>query len=141
MSTTIIVQTNLISSTLSLNICMMCTNNTTNLTPHEHSHVTMQADFADVKALASRLIAAIHTDEVEKKLLSWKESRPQIFDNICLYSEVCYILSLSSVRVAAQRFLHDLFSDCQFQKLRKRRRQVDSLTEEDDDSFDTSTSS
>ncbi|CAF3513585.1 unnamed protein product [Rotaria sp. Silwood1] len=141
MSTTIIVPTNSILSTLSLNICMMCTNNTTNLTPHEHSHVTMQADFADVKSLASRLIAAIHTDEVEKKLLSWKESRPQIFDNICLYSEVCYILSLSSVRVAAQRFLHDLFSDCQFQKLRKRRRQVDSLTEEDDDSVDTSTSS
>lgn len=95
---------------------MMCTN-TTN-TPHENPHITMQTDFADIKALASRLIAAIHTDEVEKKLLSWKESRPKIFDNICLYSEICYILSLSSVRVAAQRFLHDLFSDCQFEKVR-----------------------
>ncbi|CAF4577003.1 unnamed protein product, partial [Rotaria magnacalcarata] len=51
-------------------------------------------------------------------------------------------LTLSSVRVSAQRFLHDLFSDCQFEKLRKRRRQVDVLREEeDDDSLDTSTSS
>lgn len=49
---------------------------------------------------------------------SWKESRPQIFDNICLYSEICYILSLSSVRIPAQRFLHDLFSDCQFHKVK-----------------------
>ncbi|CAF4205007.1 unnamed protein product [Rotaria sp. Silwood2] len=141
-STTIIVPINPISSTPTLNICMMCSNNITNITPHENSHINMQADFADVKSLASRLIAAIHTDEVEKKLLSWKESRPQIFDNICLYSEVCYILSLSSVRVPAQRFLHDLFSDCQFQKLRKRRRQIDTLLEEDDDdSMDASTSS
>ncbi|CAF0773989.1 unnamed protein product [Rotaria sordida] len=141
--TTILVPTNPISSTLSLNICMMCSNNTTYLTPHENPHINMQADFTDVKSLASRLIAAIHTEEVEKKLLSWKESRPQIFDNICLYSEVCYILSLSSVRIAAQRFLHDLFSDCQFQKLRKRRHQIDSLPEEedDDDSLDTSASS
>ncbi|CAF3889115.1 unnamed protein product [Rotaria magnacalcarata] len=142
MSTTIIVPTNPMPSTPSLNICMMCINNTTSLTPHENPHITMQADFDDVKSLASRLIAAIHTDEVEKKLLSWKESRPRIFDNICLYSEICYILTLSSVRVSAQRFLHDLFSDCQFEKLRKRRRQVDVLREEeDDDSLDTSTSS
>jgi hypothetical protein len=111
----------------------MCVNSPTSVTPHENPHITMQTDFADVKSLASRLIAAIHSDEVEKKLLrledlvlnfksnkfvsSWKESRPQIFDNICLYSEVCYILTLSSVRVPAQRFLHDLFSDCQFQRV------------------------
>lgn len=48
---------------------------------------------------------------------SWKESHPQIFDNICLYSEICHLLSKSSVRINAQRFLHDLFSDCQFQKV------------------------
>ncbi|CAF3250618.1 unnamed protein product [Rotaria socialis] len=142
MPTTIIVPTNPMPSTPSLNICMMCINNTTSLTSHENPHISMQADFDDVKSLASRLIAAIHTDEVEKKLLSWKESRPRIFDNVCLYSEICYILTLSSVRVSAQRFLHDLFSDCQFEKLRKRRRQVDVLREEeDDDSLDTSTSS
>ncbi|UJR34086.1 hypothetical protein I4U23_021496 [Adineta vaga] len=137
--TSIIVPTNQLSS---LHICMMCTNNSTNSTPHENPHTTMQTDFVDVKSLASRLIAAIHSDEVEKKLLSWKESRPQIFDNICLYSEICYILTMSSVRIPAQRFLHDLFSDCQFQKLRKHRRHVDTLIEEDDeDDIDTSTSS
>jgi len=141
-TTSLFVPTNSSPSTLassSSNICMMCTN-TTN-TPHENPHITMQTDFADIKALASRLIAAIHTDEVEKKLLSWKESRPKIFDNICLYSEICYILSLSSVRVAAQRFLHDLFSDCQFEKLRNRRKNIGILLEEDDEEFDSSCSS
>ncbi|CAF1247552.1 unnamed protein product [Adineta steineri] len=149
-ATTITISTN---QTTSLNICMMCMRNPTNSTSHENPHITVQTDFADVKSLASRLIAAIHADEVEKKLLSWKESRPQIFDNICLYSEICYILTMSSVRVPAQRFLHDLFSDCQFQKLRKRRHHADVLVEhdaeeeeeeEDDDDeeeLDTSTSS
>ncbi len=51
----------------------MCVNNPTSFTPHEHLHITMQTDFSDVKALASRLIAAIHSDEVEKKLLRFDE--------------------------------------------------------------------
>lgn len=69
-TTTLVVPTNPTSSSSaasSLNICMMCTNTST--TPHENLHITMQADFADIKALASRLIAGIHADEVEKKLL------------------------------------------------------------------------
>lgn len=118
--------------TPSINICMMCKNrNDGNV--HEDANLVDQTDFCDVKALASRLIVGIHVDEIEKKLLSWKESRPQIFDNICLYSEICYILSMSNVRINAQRFLHDLFSDCHFQKLRNRYRQTDGIREEDDD--------
>jgi hypothetical protein len=50
---------------------MMCINNPTSFTPHENPHITMQTDFADVKSLASRLIAAIHADEIEKKLLGF----------------------------------------------------------------------
>ena len=66
MSTAVLVPTNQTSSTSSLNICMMCVNNSTS---HENSYLTTQTDFADIKSLASRLIVAIHTDEVEKKLL------------------------------------------------------------------------
>jgi len=69
MSTTIIVPANQTSSPPTLNVCMMCVNNPTNFTPHENPHITVQTDFADVKSLASRLIAAIHADEIEKKLL------------------------------------------------------------------------
>jgi hypothetical protein len=68
-STVLITPSNQTSSIPSLNICMMCVNNSTNFTPHENPHITMQTDFTDVKSLASRLIAAIHSDEVEKKLL------------------------------------------------------------------------
>lgn len=48
---------------------MMCVTNSTSFTAHENPHITMQTDFVDVRALASRLIAAIHADEIEKKLL------------------------------------------------------------------------
>jgi hypothetical protein len=48
---------------------MMCIYNPSNLTPHENLHTSIQTDFAEVKSLASRLIAAIHADEIEKKLL------------------------------------------------------------------------
>jgi hypothetical protein len=68
-STNIIVPPNQIPS---LNICMMCVNNPPSVTPHENPHITMQTDFVDVKSLASRLIAAIHSDEVEKKLLRFE---------------------------------------------------------------------
>jgi hypothetical protein len=68
-STVLITPSNQTSSIPSLNICMMCVNNSTNFTPHENPHIPMQTDFTDVKSLASRLIAAIHSDEVEKKLL------------------------------------------------------------------------
>jgi hypothetical protein len=73
MVSTVYVPTNQTSSIPSLNICMMCTNNSTSLTPHENPHISMQTDFADVKSLASRLIVAIHADEVEKKLLRFDE--------------------------------------------------------------------
>ena len=66
-SATLLVPTNRNSSASPSNICMMCTNAFS--TPHENPHITMQTDFADIRALASRLIAAIHADEVEKKLL------------------------------------------------------------------------
>ena len=66
MSAAIFVSTNQTSSALPLNVCMMCNNSSTS---HENPYLTMQTDFANIRALASRLIVSIHTDEVEKKLL------------------------------------------------------------------------
>ncbi|CAF1397648.1 unnamed protein product [Adineta ricciae] len=115
-------------TTVTTPICMMC-----NSSSHEDPKTAMQKDFINIKSLSSRLIVSIHSEEVEKQLLSLKESDPYMFDNICLYSEVCHILSLSNVRIAAQRFLHDLFSDCHFEKLRKRQHKVEILQEEEDE--------
>ncbi|CAF1119278.1 unnamed protein product, partial [Didymodactylos carnosus] len=117
-------------------VCMVCTNS-----PHDDINISSQFGFNEIKSLASRMIAGIHIEEVEKKLLSWKESSPLIFDDICLYSEICRILSSSSVRVTAQRFLHDLFSDCQFQNFRQRRlhqhsETIEEIDDDDDDDDD-----
>lgn len=71
-STNIIVPSNLNPPVPpTLNICMMCVTNSASVTPHEDPHLTMQTDFVEIKSLASRLIAAIHADEVEKKLLGY----------------------------------------------------------------------
>jgi len=71
------------------NVCMMCVTNSTNLIPHENPHITMQTDFVDVKALASRLIAAIHADEIEKKLLRFVFFN---FENIQLTFSFCFLV-------------------------------------------------
>jgi len=49
----------------------------------------MQTDFVDVKALASRLIAAIHADEIEKKLLRFVFFN---FENIQLTFSFCFLV-------------------------------------------------
>jgi hypothetical protein len=56
------------SSTLSLKICMICTNND-NGTSHFDPAIATQTGFSDIKSLASRLIVGFHSDEIEKKLL------------------------------------------------------------------------
>ncbi len=67
--TTITLPTNQnLSTSSTINICMMCKNNL-NGTAHEDSQITTQTDFSDIKSLASRLIVGIHADEIEKKLL------------------------------------------------------------------------
>ncbi|CAF3559369.1 unnamed protein product [Rotaria sordida] len=117
---------------LNINICMMC-RNPTNETSHDILTITEQKYFAQIKSLSSRLMVNIHSDQIEKQLLSWKESHPEMFDNICLYSEICHLFTLSCVRIAAQRFLHDLFFDCQFEKFRQcYHSKDDTLLEEDD---------
>ena len=115
-----------------MNVCMMCLD-PTNGTAHENEKLGSQKEFIRVKFLASRLLVNIHTEEIERELLGCVEFLPTnrnqssllsfqvettfsgLFDNICLYSEICYLFTLSKVRIGTQRFLHDLFSDCQFQ--------------------------
>ncbi|NXW51157.1 RICTR protein, partial [Nyctiprogne leucopyga] len=43
-----------------------------------------------------------------------KEKYPQAFDDICLYSEVSYLLAHCTFRLPSRRFIQELFQDVQF---------------------------
>lgn len=43
-----------------------------------------------------------------------KEKFPYAFDDICLYSEVSYLLAHCMFRLASRRFIQELFQDVQF---------------------------
>lgn len=47
-----------------------------------------------------------------------KEKFPYAFDDICLYSEVSYLLSHCAYRLTSRRFIQELFQDVQFMPVR-----------------------
>ncbi|XP_035785769.1 rapamycin-insensitive companion of mTOR-like [Anopheles albimanus] len=47
-------------------------------------------------------------------LLDITQSHPAAFKDVCLYSEVCYLLSHNTFRLASRRFLQELFLDLDF---------------------------
>lgn len=51
------------------------------------------------------------------KTFSFKQSHPNVFQDPCLYSSVCDILSNSACRVTARRFIQELFLDVSFLKV------------------------
>ena len=48
-----------------------------------------------------------------------KQKSPDIFTDLCLYSEVCLLLSEYSFRLFSRRFLQELFMDVDFEELYK----------------------
>ena len=46
-----------------------------------------------------------------------KQSHPGIFEDLCLYSEICLILAEYSFRLFSRRFVHELFMDVDFKEL------------------------
>ena len=46
-----------------------------------------------------------------------KQKHPQIFTDLCLYSEVCLLLSEYSFRLFSRRFLQELFMDIDYSEL------------------------
>ena len=46
-----------------------------------------------------------------------KQSHPAIFEDLCLYSEICLILAEYSFRLFSRRFVHELFMDVNFKDL------------------------
>ena len=47
-------------------------------------------------------------------LLSWKENMPQMFEDLCLYSQVIEQMSLYSYKLNMRRFIQGFFEPVKF---------------------------
>ncbi|NXI44412.1 RICTR protein, partial [Galbula dea] len=68
----------------------------------------------EVLRLVINLSSSVGTKSHETGLLTIKEKYPQAFDDICLYSEVSYLLAHCTFRLPSRRFIQELFQDVQF---------------------------
>ncbi|KAG1943517.1 rapamycin-insensitive companion of mTOR isoform X2 [Pimephales promelas] len=68
----------------------------------------------EVLRLVINLSSSVGTKGNETGLLTIKEKFPYAFDDICLYSEVSYLLGHCMFRLASRRFIQELFQDVQF---------------------------
>ncbi|XP_066501581.1 rapamycin-insensitive companion of mTOR [Hoplias malabaricus] len=71
----------------------------------------------EVLRLVVNLSSSVGTKGHETGLLTIKEKFPYAFDDICLYSEVSYLLAHCMFRLASRRFIQELFQDVQFSPL------------------------
>jgi len=55
----------------------------------------------------------------KQALLQYKQKSPHLFQNICLYSEMCAMISENAYRLNPRRLLQELFIDTNFESLRK----------------------
>ncbi|XP_044188706.1 rapamycin-insensitive companion of mTOR-like [Thunnus albacares] len=68
----------------------------------------------EVLRLVINLSSSVGTKNHETSLLTIKEKFPHAFDDICLYSEVSYLLAHCMFRLPSRRFIQELFQDVPF---------------------------
>ncbi|KAK7895780.1 hypothetical protein WMY93_021105 [Mugilogobius chulae] len=68
----------------------------------------------EVLRLIINLSSSVGTKNHEANLLTIKEKFPYTFDDICLYSEVSYLLAHCTFRLPSRRFIQELFQDVSF---------------------------
>lgn len=68
----------------------------------------------EVLRLIINLSSSVGTKSHETNLLTIKEKFPYVFDDICLYSEVSFLLAHCTFRLLSRRFVQELFQDVPF---------------------------
>ncbi|NXE29811.1 RICTR protein, partial [Ardeotis kori] len=82
-----------------------------------HNHLDVHSSkFSGISGCSDAVShgSASSTKSTELVLGKIKEKYPQAFDDICLYSEVSYLLAHCTFRLPSRRFIQELFQDVQF---------------------------
>lgn len=69
---------------------------------------------SQVLHLVGRFSNPVWCKQVKQSLLQCKQRSPQVFQDPCLYSEVCKIMSESTYRLGPRRMLHELFLEVNY---------------------------
>ncbi|XP_071953101.1 rapamycin-insensitive companion of mTOR-like isoform X2 [Antedon mediterranea] len=65
----------------------------------------------------SNMCSSVRRKAQEQGLLNLKEKFPHIFEDICLYSDVCHTLATHTFRLSARRFIQELFQEVKFDSI------------------------
>ena len=72
---------------------------------------------AHVLQLIDQFSNPVWCKQVKQSLLQCKQGSPQVFQDPCLFSEVCKLLSECTYRLSPRRMLHELFLDVKYDDL------------------------
>ncbi|XP_050303046.1 rapamycin-insensitive companion of mTOR [Anthonomus grandis grandis] len=92
--------------------CVLCSQNLTPLLQHFENDPLK----TEVLRITERLANPVLTKPFINQLLRLKQKDPIIFNDVCLYSEVCKIFSECSYSLAVRRIIHELFLDVGYEK-------------------------
>ncbi|XP_033125633.1 rapamycin-insensitive companion of mTOR-like [Anneissia japonica] len=68
----------------------------------------------ELMQFVSNMCSSVRRKAQEQGLLNLKEKFPHIFEDICLYSDVCHTLATHTFRLSARRFIQELFQEVKF---------------------------
>jgi len=80
---------------------------------------------ANEQGLLRCVLITVSKAQIKKKRVKYsfvecrlKQRFPWAFHDVCLFSDVCYIMASYGYRLRARRFLHELFMDSPFDEVR-----------------------
>lgn len=68
----------------------------------------------EILKLMERLGNPILIKTTKQTLLNYKQQNPEIFHDLCLYSDVCILLGENAIRLGPRKFVHELFLDVRY---------------------------
>lgn len=78
----------------------------------------------EILRLISAMSAMVGIKTAEEGLLRIREHTPGLFKDLCLYSEVCQLMTHCAFRLTARQFIQELFMDVSFEALAEEPRKI-----------------
>ena len=72
-----------------------------------------------ISVAVTALNPILQTKQAEAALVRLQRRCPDLFTDLCLYSDVCTVLSVFSFRFPARKFIQELFLEVNFEKVTK----------------------
>ncbi|KAF7494820.1 Rapamycin-insensitive companion of mTOR [Sarcoptes scabiei] len=86
--------------------------------------LTFNANSIEILKLVKKLSNSITAKQAEQGLLSLKQKFSELFENFCLYSEICILMEQNNFKATARRFLQELFLDMDLEKFYNQTRHI-----------------